>query len=114
MENKTKFTPGPWEVITTGRNCPEIKAGEKSIALVNEGLNIWRTNAQLIAAAPELYECLDRLLSVVTALEQALPYELAINAETTDGQKIDIFKMTKDNAVTALKKARGEECNYTK
>ena len=74
MNKKTKFTPGPWEV-RNGQKRIIIVQGHK---FIEEGIYVaevsreaWRPeerkdsalpDAHLIAAAPELYEALEKLL----------------------------------------------------
>lgn len=58
-----KFTPAPWSVsFYTGA----IESGEKVVATVNYSISEGNPdiNANLIAAAPELYEALKDLLFV--------------------------------------------------
>ena len=67
---KPKFTPGPWKV---NGDAEEIKSHDDSkIALLHPGpyagpyvLRDWsenKANARLIAAAPEMYELLSRVI----------------------------------------------------
>ena len=66
-----KHTPGPW--VTNDRYKTSVNAGKKHIAMVNQfkigdvESDVWgeehEANAQLIAAAPELLEALEELLS---------------------------------------------------
>jgi len=60
----TKFTPGPWMAHETGRARSEVPEHEihwtddgECVAEVVHGI----ANAQLIAAAPELYKVLDQM-----------------------------------------------------
>ncbi len=70
-----KFTPGPWEICTSkSASVANIEAVEKKrgmracgdqsphICNVSHRFESERANARLIAAAPELYEVLDRLV----------------------------------------------------
>ena len=72
----TKFTPGPWHATHTdpaeGYDCwwitaDPMKNGEKEVATVNCGYPHAKheANAHLIAAAPDLYEWLERCLAMV-------------------------------------------------
>ena len=66
-EDKPKFTPGPWYVYDTRERAEHaydyyITAGQYFVAAVSpDSLNIQEANANLIAAAPEMYEMLERL-----------------------------------------------------
>jgi hypothetical protein len=76
---ETKFTPGPWKAVFDDRK------------IYIEGIGVptdknEKANAHLIAAAPELYEALEALLSY----------------------KTDAPLYFQENGRAALKKARGE------
>lgn len=65
----TQHTPGPWRVESRGGMAGrEVRAGEALVvATVNTTSNDQgnrEANARLIAAAPEMLEALQRLLSV--------------------------------------------------
>lgn len=53
---KQKFTPGPW-TFDKDRLCLSTKS--MKIFDVSTGVEPYRENAALIAAAPELFEALD-------------------------------------------------------
>ena len=61
---KPKFTPGPWYVYDTRERAEHaydyyITAGQYFVAAVSpNSLNIQEANANLIAAAPEMYAML--------------------------------------------------------
>lgn len=60
----TAFTPGPW-CVATGKNISvgPVGGGQR-VALCNyDNGSTEKANARLIAAAPDLYAALDRLLS---------------------------------------------------
>lgn len=76
--NAPKFTPAPWNVSTP--NCRG-----------NSSIGIQRANAALIAASPELYAALERLV------------EKCDNTPLADDSCIDTLA-----AHAALAKARGE------
>jgi hypothetical protein len=61
---KTEHTPGPW-TVTFGIDGAAIHNGV-TIAKVNIDAIAWKTNARLMAAAPELLAALER---IETALE---------------------------------------------
>ena len=66
MNNETKFTPGPWESVphsTTGDCWIRIKTDKKcnslDVATTGHEGYFRKADADLIAAAPELYECVN-------------------------------------------------------
>jgi len=92
---ETKFTPGPW-VVYPETDGTEIYAVDYTpglpirqfIARPDRGAN-WISNAHLIAAAPELFDCLQRCLDEMAWI----------------GPKA---KKTAEDSRAALAKARGE------
>jgi hypothetical protein len=85
MTGDTKFTPGPWYLSS---HTSFIRAeGPKgfNICAIEEQVE-WPGNAHLIAAAPELYEALEKMA----------------NAHHAGADELRSF------ARAALKKARGE------
>jgi len=104
----SEFTPGPWRVgMKNGHNANIVfNENDKGIAAVY-GLALHRkvdeqpedaaeeiANANLLAAAPELYEALD-VLTLVVGLTPILGDKAALQ------EAVDIARAT-------LKKARGE------
>lgn len=56
--SETKWTPGPWNIARI--NYADIYGGDgEMVALVPKGYPRTAANAQLIAAAPDLYEALE-------------------------------------------------------
>lgn len=105
-------TPGPWRVDTDDDNedhpgmHPVVRGwdGNKCVADVGNGEDWekakpeWLANARLIAAAPDLLDALDELLSSVRA-----------HNEANGQQMIDLH--SERSAEAALAKARGETVN---
>lgn len=102
--NKPQFTPAPWIVFKKDKSKPgTILAngkvgvfGDDDFPIVLADANTWikehKHNSNLIAAAPELYEALDRCLGHLTGgLDGDFTGEDPVNA-----------------AREALAKARGE------
>lgn len=92
MSEKTKFTPGPWfaECVGSGGaydNPVDVYEVTNQYTRIAEG--IFKRDAHLIAAAPELYEALEAALPV---MERRAPDFDVVNAAIR----------------AALKKARGE------
>src|SRR5690554_3359102 len=94
---ETKFTPGPWETYLVDRDVVVIRKmthdGEQElqqIARCTSGFD----NAHLIAAAPELYAIVDRLVNY--------------RASENDGVPLVDNDRFFDEAMEALAKARGE------
>ena len=98
---ETKFTKGPWEVKNTHIYCDvgPVTAGHHSMIdvqlnrYIGEDKDNEVANANLIAAAPELYEAL------VTA---SAIYQIIIDMGRTE------YKELLDQANSVLSKARGE------
>ena len=96
MNDKAQFTPGPWEcdkegvVHKEGDRCDLIKTispwREDSWIEEPEAL----ANMQLIAAAPDMYEALEELISI---------------KQTDKGRRWDTARI---RAIHLLAKARGE------
>jgi len=66
MSEKVKHTPGPWEAEAAGRHRKEIYANGVGIATVwrsGTGNQIHAT-ARLMAAAPEMLEALNAIVSI--------------------------------------------------
>lgn len=60
-----KHTPGPWEVIITGRDCADVRGSRgQEIAF-----RVYEPNAHLIALAPEMAGYLSRMRCVYKAPE---------------------------------------------
>lgn len=99
---ETRFTPGPWKVINwngwgiddvhfnigTDNDIRAVYAGPCSFQAIN------RKNADLIAAAPDMYEALQE---IATGLHPS-----------TGGEAWQFVEIAKNIATTALAKARGE------
>lgn len=100
---ETKWTPGPWEVVSrfvgplvVAAHCPtEVdRSGKMDVAHVGaDTLKLAADNAHLIAAAPELYEALQRMVNHFTML----PPDYLTTPDSVIGQ-----------ALSALSRARGE------
>ena len=117
MSNEQKWTPGPWEIINDGdifaplggdsgdgvradsSDGWQIAEVDAYIAFVDGGLvelgaEPRRANARLIAAAPELFEALDGLLSEL---------------DSTPEIDLSSWGVSTAKARAALAKARGEQ-----
>lgn len=94
---KPKFTPGPWKLEMPDYDhsfVPSITIGKFSFSVQDAEDGTYReANANLIAAAPDLYEACERLLAL----------------EAIDCLCVEHFKCAKCNAIAALSKARGEK-----
>lgn len=101
VEEKKKFTPGPWGV---DKNIPNwIVADNIHVADVAQAFDgdFSPFNANLIAAAPELYAALEALLSMC---DKHLDSDQMI-----DPRDVELDYATAAlKAAAAIKKARGE------
>ncbi len=80
-----KYTKGPWEI-----NEEKINSKYDNIATVNELNRI--ANAQLISAAPEMYEALKKIERVYIA-----------GGEATKGDLFTLIQVMKSTAQQAIK-----------
>ena len=94
MTSEPKWTPGPWYTASDFVGPYRLVAGDTTIAQIgHDDAQTCVANCALIAAAPELYEALARLLKWVKPLVSG-----------TDREEIDSI----EQACVALRKARGE------
>ena len=82
----SKHTPGPWH--TAGEQGVQIRSAKDQIAKVwTMRGNEWKANARLIAAAPELLEALQDMVSDHASLSAAtLAFARAAIAKATGEQ----------------------------
>ena len=90
-DSKTRFTPGPWLLEKCGCGNPNCNRYGTSNGVFYQGSGYDPADAHLIAAAPEIYEALQRLLNGMTQHGMA-----------------DHGPALKAAARAALRKARGE------
>lgn len=62
---KPKHTPGPWHVTSMTLNLVVVGANGGAVARTDYAGTLDEDNARLIAAAPEMLDALERLLSVI-------------------------------------------------
>lgn len=66
---KTKFTTGPWGILTSESGAKAVFSGETGNWIATTCGKAWKTedeaNARLIAAAPEMYEALAAIEAVL-------------------------------------------------
>lgn len=109
--SETKFTKGPWKAFTTSEkgmlnvNCGDVEGSphvveyHPSVATIHNNRHYQHTrdnashNANLIAAAPELYDALEDLLEKL---------------DMTPELNLDSWGVYTFEAEAALAKARGE------
>lgn len=95
---ETKWTPGPWNVAGYLNGSCAVAAKTLIARVYSESfrdLGNETANAHLIAAAPDLYEALDRIADIVEVERREGRTEM-------DGETIAICR-------AALAKARGEK-----
>ena len=97
---ETKFTKGPWTPSTYegGWDCVRDSNGNEICRLVENNPD----NALVLAAAPELYEALERSTKLIDAFIQERG-ELLLPEDEIDSCQQWL------NNVDALRKARGEQ-----
>lgn len=86
----SKHTQGPWEIL----NTLEICAGKKDICEMKGWMNEDQANARLIAAAPDLLNALEDLVSLAEVIMRENG-EYMVDDELTDARN-------------AIAKAKGE------
>ena len=78
MQKEPQHTPGPWSLI--GSKGTAIWAGDEIIAQVNGARafhKIARANAQLMAAAPEMLDALEKARVIIDNLSEIVHKEKA-------------------------------------
>ena len=98
MSNETKFTPGPWVVAFGPIANVGIVAPQSSEFIAT--IVYKECNADLIAAAPDLYAALE---SFINADQPTPDWQ-----NKTYDECLALAKSIKPNAIAALAKARGE------
>lgn len=105
---KPKFTPGPWTALIQGKDSEYIDVIDKNGRFICGCFeNIPReeepiANAALIAAAPDMYEALEEILSDLYTFPQVAP---GVDHPEVFDLKLKLRKL--------LRKARGEsEVNH--
>lgn len=93
-----KFTPAPWHTTNDGYNVKNETDIMICLNSFEDDVEQCKANANLIAAAPELYEALVELLN-----DTKMFYESG-DAGNFDCEEMDVFKRVRK----ALAKARGE------
>lgn len=106
MNDKTKFTPGPWVASETPhssyQNWVVLDGGQqhkRQICPINS--NNEKADAYLIAAAPDMYEVLEECASLLIYLSDHLAGRMG------EGALSDMYATGRDG-LAALAKARGE------
>lgn len=101
----TKFTPGEWRVCELTRRYGVYDSSGTSIAKIDGAYGVAmerrKADAHLIAAAPMLYEALDRILNA----EDATQY--GVDNDNRDARYRELAMALQDGRA-ALKAARGE------
>lgn len=98
-----KHTPGPWSVSKTNGMIVVHKPGGTVIADVAGDSKMAMSNANLIAAAPEMYEALDKAENELDLAIRKI-YGMGINGDV-DGYQA-IWNVL-DQVKSAIAKARG-------
>lgn len=104
--SEPKFMPGPWRVEVLGKDCLSViiyaDKGRPIASLYHERykLSEQRANAALIAAAPEMYEMLDKLQKWLIRNADNMAYH--------DPQSAANMRKAAGCIANLLTKARGE------
>ena len=93
MTDQPKWTPGPWRATTHDHPEQDVYAGYRIAKMTGGEIQRDRANANLIAAAPDLY----------AALEWA-----AQNAEESEAGRDSEWYANLERCNAALAKARGQ------
>ncbi len=119
IEDKPKFTPGPWRVVDTREeDCDtdyEVATEDGWLVAVlgNDHLDIEEANAALIAAAPEMYDELNGASVFMRTLAEVL--EATYKHDSRREYAENVLRLAKgmaeraDRIDTVLAKTRGEE-----
>ena len=105
---ESKHTPPPWERKDhhwMGEHLHEIFGGGRHIASVHTTFGVWDTNeanANVISAAPELLEALERVVAGFDAM-----YDKIEQSGLYDGRPAEIDGGPINQARAAIAKARG-------
>jgi hypothetical protein len=93
MQNKNKFTPGPWQqrISQPGTMLEIVGENREYVCSLLGGDEHKKENANLIAAAPDMLSLLSDMLG-----------------DPTSGEKTNIGEYWKEEIKKAIAKARGE------
>ena len=99
MSSTGTYTPGPWSV-----DRPYIRGAERVIATLEAGRNEVEdaANARLIAAAPELLECLRHIQGIISESQGVAGWHL--NGEIAGWDELGL----REEIDAVLAKVRGE------
>lgn len=120
--SQNKHTPGPWIVTTCLRQEDEIicdMLNEGAYVAITKGQKLanWRHDANLIAAAPNLLEALDKMLDN----EEQRDFEKWLRSKAPSGDCSDVQAQWLESSdyedflenwklqIAAIAKARGEQ-----
>ena len=106
MMTETEWTPGPWTVQKCSCDSPHCPLHQTSNGSFYQGTGYSLADAQLIAAAPELYATLDDMEYVVMGYIRRM-YPHAWSALGPSGRP-SLRNLIRSSANSALAKARGE------
>lgn len=103
-----KHTPGPWEVLE-GQGCAKVRQITPTpcvsqLRSIVYGVN-WRHDAHLIAAAPDMLEALEGLVSNLEELLGAFLGTHSMASVNTLQKKM----LSLPSAVDSIRKAKGEQ-----
>lgn len=105
--SEKKFTPGPWSVVDDYSGYIEVHGPSFKISAVliatdldEKDFQVCTNDAALIASAPDLYDALEEILYLETALRRITNIDRIRDLRWEQGER---------NAKAALAKARGEK-----
>lgn len=105
MNNKTKWTPGPWSVDWVRTGAEVFAHDKESLMTLCRPVTEIMANAHLIAAAPQLYDVLESARSEV---ERLATEEARSNRWPLPGKPQTKWKDLLSHIDSALAKARGD------
>ena len=104
MTDQPKWTPGPWRATTHDHPEQGVYAGYRIAKMTGGEIQRDRANANLIAAAPDLYAALEDLLASYAEPDQ----QICCGGHGCGCRGASVRDLAEHHARAALAKARGQ------